>query len=133
MASFGARVVTGIVGSVMASPFVAVAGALGGFIYAKFADLPANQVAKAWAAWSVAESALLNLSATLTENKRAKAFIRAIVMTITTTIGIKELQKRELIGPKMIIFLIAIRSLGILGIIAKEYIPAPTVESGIEH
>jgi hypothetical protein len=123
MASFGVRLVNGIVGSAIAAPFVAAGGALCGFIYAKFADLPAGEVSKAWAVWNVAEAALLQLAASLTENKTAQAFLRATVLTISTTVGIRELQKRELIGPKMTTFLIAIRALGILGILAKEYLP----------
>lgn len=123
MASIGTRLVNGIVGSIVASPFVAAGGALCGYIYGKFADLPAAQVAKAVAVWNVAETALLTLTATLTENKSAQAFIRAVVLTISTAVGIQELQKRELIGAKMTIFLITMRALAILGLVASACVP----------
>jgi uncharacterized membrane protein len=131
MASFGVRLVNGIVGSAIAVPFVATGGALCGFIYAKLADLPAGQVAKAWAIWNAAESALMTMIATFTENKTTQAFIRATVLTISTIIGMNELQKRDLIGPKMTVFLIAIRALGVFGIIAREFVSIPESDAEV--
>ena len=54
MASIGERVLGGILGATFSAPLYAAGGALGGFIYGKLADLPAGQVAKIWAIWSVA-------------------------------------------------------------------------------
>jgi hypothetical protein len=124
MTNFAVRFADGVIGATITAPFVAlgdalIGGALIGYIYGKLADLPADQVAKAWAIWNVAEVALTTLSATFTENKTAQALIRATILTLTTAIGIQELQKRGLVGENMVILLIAIRALGILGILAR--------------
>lgn len=91
------------------APFAAASGALFGYVYAKFADLPAGQVAAAMAIWSIAEGSILILANSITENQAAQYLMEAAILTTCAAIGIHELQKRNLIGKKMVIFIVAMR------------------------
>lgn len=114
MTNLGIRDVLGVT---LISTWVGMGGALCGYIYAKLADLPCDQVAKAWAVWNAAETALVIIAVTFTENHRTQKVITATILGITTTIGIQVLQKRNLIEKYMVISLIAIRAIRILCIL----------------
>lgn len=82
-------------------PLATTCGALGGCIYAQLANLPAAQVVKAWAIWSVAHQALVTLAETFIEHSVTKRIVACIISIATTAIGIHLLQKRNLIGQQM--------------------------------
>jgi hypothetical protein len=119
MVSIAGRVIGGTVSAAVAAPFFAVCGAFVGYVYAKLADLPANQAAKAWAVWSAAQTALATFSQALVEGKLAKACVTTTVSVITTAIGINELQKRGLIGHKMIVFFAVMQVFSVIGLLAQ--------------
>lgn len=89
-------------------------GALAGFTYAKLADLPANQAAKAWAVWFAAEGSLMMIASALIKGPVAKRFVMTAISGISTAVGIHELQKRNLIGQKMVIFLVISQVIGVV-------------------
>jgi hypothetical protein len=123
MTSIPARLIGGTVNAVLTTPFSAAFGALSGYVYAKLADLPANEVAKAWAIWSAARSALITFSTALVEGGTAKAFLTTVITGISTAVGINELQKRELIGHKMVVFLIVVQVFSTLGFLSDLVLP----------
>ncbi len=123
MANFGARVCGGIVGITLMTPITGGVGALAGFVYAKFADLPVGQVAKAWAIWFAVQDAFMRLAVTFTENPSTQALIKAAIVTTSTIIGIEELQKRGVLGHIMAIVLVALNTLNILGFLATALSP----------
>lgn len=90
---------------------VGAIGATGGYFYAKLADLPAGQVAKAFAIWYTAEAALITLVQAWIKDPTPQVAAYVLIHTATTAIGIHELRKRGLLGNKMIIALIACRSI----------------------
>lgn len=116
MTSIGLRVMNGLSGALITSPFMAGSGALIGYIYSKFADLPVGQVCKAWAVWRIAETAVLTIAMNYTENYKYQGWIRVAILHASTFIGLRELIKRELIGPKMLIAVLILHmvSIGIL-------------------
>lgn len=79
-----------------------VGGYLGGYVYGKLAGLPASQVAQAWVICAVASTIFFNIIPDLlTENKRVKNLIRAVIITATCTIFWREMRQRGLLGDKM--------------------------------
>ena len=104
MSNIVERLVDATIEAAFEVPFRAGYCALMGYIYAKFADLPAGQVAKAWAIWGVAESSIIIFATAITTNDK---LIVAGISTGATVIGIHELQKRNLIGTKIIILIVA--------------------------
>lgn len=119
MASIATRCISGTMAAMVSAPISAAFGALTGFIYAKLAHLPQGQVAKAWAVWSAAHTALIAFSQVLIEGNVAKAVTATVINVASTAIGIQELQKRDLIGKKMVIFLVVMQVLAVVGFLAK--------------
>lgn len=119
MASFRLRVCGGLIGAAIMTPIASGAGALAGYIYAKLADLPAGRAAQACAVWLAVENALMTLAAAISEKPSTQVLIKIAVFTITSIIGIQELQKRGILGDKMVTFLIVLRALAILGFLTK--------------
>jgi hypothetical protein len=124
METFRIRLAEGITEAIASAPFVACGGVLFGYVYSKLADLPPLQVVKAWAIFQVAENALIILGCAFTENFSIQAGIKATVL-VTSTFSIRLLQKREIIGEKMAIFLIAFRAFGALGLVLNAAIHTP--------
>jgi hypothetical protein len=105
MVSIGQRILNGTIESIKNAPLQVIVGALWGYVYAKFADLPAGQSAKAWAIWIVAEQALLTFADQVIESKSIKATTVITINTTGTYLGITEMRKRGLMGDKMMIFM----------------------------
>jgi hypothetical protein len=116
MADVGTRIVDGIADAITDIPFIAAAGAFCGYIFAKSAHVPAGQAAIAWAVWFVVENAMLSIARIFTEHQMAKKMIKVSLYSITSAVGIHELQKRNLIGGKSKMILIIARCLIILAI-----------------
>jgi hypothetical protein len=116
MTSIAKRLVNGIYETTCIGSIGAATGALTGFIYAKLANLPADQVAKALAIWCAVEAALQMLANYLAEgDPTAELVIKISIFSIPAYIGLHELQDRGFIGEKMKIFLIAMRTIIIFG------------------
>jgi hypothetical protein len=119
MTSIPERFLRGTIESVYSAPFVAGGSALFGFVYAKLADLPASEVAKAWAIWGLAQNTLMTFSDNLIEHNVAKRLFQVTITSASTYIGIQECRKRGLMGDKMMIVLIAFQALMILSFLSN--------------
>lgn len=78
-------------------------GYLGGFIYAKLADLPAGETAKAYAVAHAALSAINSLVRNLTENTKHAHYINGGVNVLLNSVYIYELRRRGFMGDKLLI------------------------------
>lgn len=121
MQNLGFRLYNGVVGALVVSPLIGGSMALCGYVYAKFKDLPPGQVALAFAVWHTAEAFFLTITATFSENKKTQAFIRTAVLITSSIIATYELHKQEILGPKMIIFVVAIRVIAIRVIFSHAF------------
>ena len=88
--------------------FLAVAGsasvgALGGYVYAKMANLPATRAAKLYAIFLAAQTAIITFSALFINNGLAKGIVNAGVMT-GSFIGLSALRSQGVMGRKMFYF-----------------------------
>lgn len=114
MADFQLRLAGGVMGAGLSGVMGGLGGAFLGFTYAKFADLPVDQVVKAWAIWEAAEYALAAFVVNLTENRVGQRLLKASVHIIGTVVGIQELQKRNLMGRTALIVIVGIKALVVL-------------------
>src|ERR1700760_1758805 len=128
MTSFIGRVAVECVATTFATSFTALMGAGFGYVYGKLANLPAGQVAKAYAIWSVAEYALCAVGESFTENKVGKSVIGFTISTLTTAVAITELRKRGLMGDKMMIFTIILQVLSAISCL-NEIVKVPNQAS----
>lgn len=132
MITFSERFMNGIEVAICQSPVVAVSAGLCGYIYATLANLPAIPVAKAAAIWMVAEQSILTVSrALITKNPARRAILQATILIGSTAIGIQELQKRGLIGNKMVIFLIIMRTAGVFDYLSEGKLKQLTINKAI--
>jgi hypothetical protein len=91
-----------------------------GCVYAKFANLPVQTSMKAWFIWEAAERIFISLASTLTARPSKQSLILASVKIISLTIGLIEMQKRGLIGERMITFVGVLYRCSILCCIAQS-------------
>lgn len=115
------RLYNGFLGVLNTAPFVGGISALGGFVYAKFKDLPSQKVALAFAIWHITESFFVTMAATLSENETTKASLRIAVLITSCIVGTHELQKRGFLGSKLMICLNAIKAIAISANIVKAF------------
>src|SRR5438105_7887277 len=101
MTSLGVRLTDGLYNSLL-YPLLAGGGALIGYAYATLAQLPASQVAKAWAVWLAAETVILTLGSAFSKTEAGRSMIRGTLLTTTGIIAFWELRRRELVGDKML-------------------------------
>jgi hypothetical protein len=119
MIKMEARIVNEITKTATQIAYSGLTGVLFGYVYGKLAALPASQIAKAGAIWSIVEKVIEIIACTFTENETSQAVIRTTVTTISTAVGIQELRKRGLLGDKMTILLIIYQALLILAYLQK--------------
>lgn len=122
MVSIGTRFLNAATSTVFQTPKVAVTGALVGYIYGKLANLPAGQLAKAWAIWNVANLAIETFVDSIIEEQSrrggiTRAFVKLVLFNASTGIYIHELRKRGLLGDKMMFAMITIQALANLAFI----------------
>lgn len=103
------KVASGVLGTIIYIPLISACYALAGHAYARLAYLPPNEVSRALAIWAAAETAILTISLTFSENSVIKFFIKTIIMIVSTKVGIQILQKKGLIGSKLAMFIIALQ------------------------
>ena len=105
MTSISTRLLEGIPYALVEGTIGIFGGAALGFAYAKLADLPAGQAARAYAVWHAAQAIIGNLAHFLfRDNPQAQVFSALTISTTSMVIGIRELEKRGLIGQKLTIF-----------------------------
>lgn len=104
------------------APVYAAGSAFLGYVSAKLSDLPTYQVAKAWAVWGAAEYTLISLGDFLKVSHAKRLMFKATLFTATSIIGLHELRKRQLIGDRLIMVILIIRSLIIFGLITRAII-----------
>ena len=119
MVHIGQRILDNLGRTLMVAPINGFLGALGGYIYAKFADLPSTSTAQAYAVWSVADVALINLVTAFSENRSIQFSLQASMILGSTAVGILELKKRGLIGKNLEIFIISARVFVVLDLFNK--------------
>ena len=117
MVDFKTKLSLGIRNTFIAAPFWAAGGALMGFVYGKFAYLPAEQIAKALAIFNVVELALIQIATSFSEEPLHQKTIHTVILMANTFITLFELGRRSLIGQKMMIFLVIIRAFNIYTIL----------------
>ena len=78
-------------------------GYLGGFIYAKLADLPAAETAKAYAVAHAALAVIPSVVKNLTEGMKHAHYINGGVTSLLFATYIFELRRRGLMGDKLLI------------------------------
>jgi hypothetical protein len=97
-----------------------LAGALTGFVYAKLANLPVAQAAKAYTILAAADGALNDFITSSISDLTERRIVRTIVGSIVTAVGIYELRRRGLMGNKMTAFIVAMKVLSIAFTALKE-------------
>lgn len=104
--SLGMRCASSIVKGIKKAPANAIAGALFGCVYAKFSNLSVKQAAFAYSIWTVAQATLFQFNDTVNFkiNPKVHFFCDMGIRAGVSYLSIQELQKRRLIGPKMILF-----------------------------
>lgn len=107
MLTMGVNTWNAIANAGSAIPSGAIIGGVLGYSYAKFAHLPASQVAKGWAIWFAASNVFSLLITDRFEKNNQKIIGRAFAINISTVAGIQQLQQRGLIGGKMCAFFTA--------------------------
>ena len=132
MTSIGTRMLDATVTALKFSLPVATWGAAIGGVYAIIAGLPPSAVAKAGAIWAVAEGTLYFLAEAITEHRGAQALLRITAVVVPTTLGIQEMRKRNLLGDKMIYFIIGLQALAIVGILSDALEKKPTEQPEIQ-
>ncbi len=113
-----------------------ISGIAGGYIYAKCAGLPAKQVAIAFTIWAIAERSLLGLVQLCFENKSAASILgRSIIMMASTYVGITELLKRNLIGPKLIGVILILNCIAFFKFNAdiKKFSTSDSAKTDLDH
>lgn len=133
MTTLGVRLAKATIDIINASPFDLGIDLFCGFAYAKLSSLPADQVVKAWVVWGEAEMALGCFAVAVTENELAQKWISATIRAVTGAIGITEMQKRGLIGHKMIICIVAFRSLDMFNALVSTLLSFSSVKNVLEE
>lgn len=110
--------------SLYTAPLLIPGGAIFGYFYSLVANLPAGQSAKAWAIWVVAEHSILSVGSAFGETRAKQLFIKAILFTTTTIMGIEQMRQRKLIGDGMVVAMLMIRGLIVLGLLTNAAISA---------
>lgn len=100
MTNIAERFTYGVINTLIYTPFAAAGSALFGYIYAKFADLPAGHVAKAMAIWAIVESSIMIIGCSFSEDAQIQRLIPGLVVVLGTGIGIQELQKETSLARK---------------------------------
>ena len=120
MATFVERLTAGAMISAIYVPFSGVSGYLGGYIYSKLADLPpAGQTAKMWAIYSMSINALKIAGDVVLENARVNSLFKAALYGGGTALFIREMRKLELLGNKMMYFMIVVNGIAVISELAK--------------
>ncbi len=114
MTSIGKKIMHEAVETVWKGGVVGACGAGLGYLYGQLADLPASQVAKAWAVWCVANVAIQSFINTWIDDLTTRLFAHTVSAVAVTTIGIQECRKRGLLGDKMMKFIIVTQSLAVV-------------------
>lgn len=115
MVSLGYKVGGAALAAAVSTPFTYVGGYLGGYIYAKFADLPAGQAGKAYAIWSVANNSINLFVMLVTTGVQYGNFVRAGTGALLSSAYVYDLRQKGLMGNKMMAVVIFFAVIGTIG------------------
>ncbi len=118
MISIVKKFISGTVEAIKYSPLSAGLGVCCGYVYAKVAQLPIEQVAKVGAIYVVAHSTMMHLANALIENHYVKAFVVTGISGSSAAFGIRELKKRGLLSDKAMAFFLGVHAISYLSLIS---------------
>lgn len=118
MVSIVRKFATGLTNAVIYSPLSAAFGACCGVVYAKLAQLPIEQAAKAGAIYVVAHSTLMHLTNAMIGHRKVKAFVITVISAVSGAFGVNELKKRGLLNDKTMALFVSVHALSYLSLMA---------------
>lgn len=105
----------------LTSIFVATCGGLVGYGYGKYFHFPPSHTALNWSIFAVASFAFQGLTGALIQNERGKSIAQACGVGLSGGYFVFSMRNQKLMGQNFALFMIAIHSLGMIGMLMKGF------------